>query len=35
MDALEQTKHGVNKEAGHGDHIFGPPIHGVGLEFEE
>jgi Xaa-Pro aminopeptidase len=35
MDALEQTMHGVIKEAGHGDHIFGPPIHGVGLEFEE
>jgi len=35
MDALEQTMHGVIKEAGHSDHIFGPPIHGVGLEFEE
>jgi Xaa-Pro aminopeptidase len=35
MDVLEQTMHGVIKEAGHGDHIFGPPIHGVGLEFEE
>ncbi len=35
MDLLEQTMHGVIKEAGHGDHIFGPPIHGVGLEFEE
>ena len=34
-NALEQTMHGVIKEAGHGDHIFGPPIHGVGLEFEE
>ena len=35
MGALEQAMHGVIKEAGHGDHIFGPPIHGVGLEFEE
>ena len=32
---LEQTLHGVLKEAGHGGHIFGPPIHGVGIEFEE
>ncbi len=23
------------KEAGHEEHIFGPPIHGVGIEFEE
>ena len=23
------------KEAGHSQHIFGPPIHGVGIEFEE
>jgi Xaa-Pro aminopeptidase len=35
MVELEQTLHGVLKEAGHGDHIFGPPIHGVGIEFEE
>jgi len=32
---LEQTLHGMLKDAGHGDHIFGPPIHGVGIEFEE
>jgi Xaa-Pro aminopeptidase len=32
---LEQTLHGVLREAGHGEHIFGPPIHGVGIEFEE
>lgn len=32
---LEQTLYGVLKEAGHGEHIFGPPIHGVGIEFEE
>lgn len=32
---LEETIHGMLKEAGHGEHIFGPPIHGVGIEFEE
>lgn len=32
---LEQTMHGILREAGHGDHIFGPPIHGIGIEFEE
>lgn len=35
MVELEQTLHGVLKEASHGEHIFGPPIHGVGIEFEE
>ena len=35
MMDLEGTMHGIMKEAGHGDHIFGPPIHGVGIEFEE
>jgi len=35
MVELEQTLHGVLQEAGHGEHIFGPPIHGVGIEFEE
>jgi Xaa-Pro aminopeptidase len=35
MVELEQTLHGVIKEGGHGGHIFGPPIHGVGIEFEE
>jgi len=35
MVELEQTLHGILKEAGHGEHIFGPPIHGVGIEFEE
>jgi Xaa-Pro dipeptidase len=35
MVELEQTLHGVINDAGHGEHIFGPPIHGVGLEFEE
>jgi Xaa-Pro aminopeptidase len=32
---LEGHLHQVMKEAGHADHIFGPPIHGVGIEFEE
>jgi Xaa-Pro aminopeptidase len=32
---LEQMMHGVFKEAGHGAHIFGAPIHGLGIEFEE
>lgn len=35
MMELEETLHGILKEAGHGDHVFGPPIHGVGIEFEE
>jgi len=25
---LEQILHGALKDASHGDHIFGPPIHG-------
>lgn len=32
---LERHLHGALREAGHGDHVFGPPIHGVGIEFEE
>lgn len=35
MVELEGTLHGMLQEAGHGEHIFGPPIHGVGIEFEE
>lgn len=35
MAELEDALYGVLKKAGHGDHIFGPPIHGVGIEFEE
>ena len=35
VQELEQHLHGVLKAAGHGDHVFGPPIHGVGIEFEE
>jgi Xaa-Pro aminopeptidase len=32
---LEKTLLAVITEAGHKDHVFGPPIHGVGIEFEE
>lgn len=35
IDELEQTMHDMFKAAGHQDHIFGPPIHGVGIQFEE
>jgi Xaa-Pro aminopeptidase len=35
MGELEGTLHGVLRDAGHGEHVFGPPIHGVGIEFEE
>lgn len=35
MLELEHTLHDMLKEAGHSEHIFGPPIHGVGIEFEE
>lgn len=35
MMELEETLHEMLEEAGHGDHIFGPPLHGVGIEFEE
>ena len=32
---LEETYHAPAKKAGHGDRLFGPPVHGVGIEFEE
>jgi len=35
MVDLEETIHGMMKDAGHGQPIFGPPIHGLGIEFEE
>jgi Xaa-Pro aminopeptidase len=35
MEELEETMHGTLRRAGHGDHVFGPPMHGVGIEFEE
>ncbi len=35
MNELEGTFQGMLKEGGHADHIFGPPIHGIGINFEE
>ena len=35
MAELERTMHQILKEAGHGEHVFGPPIHGIVIEFEE
>lgn len=35
MVELGETIHGIIKGGGHGDHVFGPPIHGVGINFEE
>jgi len=35
MADLEGHLHQVLRDAGHGEHVFGPPIHGVGIEFEE
>lgn len=35
MAELEQTMHTILGEAGHAEDIFGPPIYGVGIEFEE
>lgn len=35
MLELEEALHRLMREAGHGEHVFGPPIHGVGIEFEE
>jgi Xaa-Pro aminopeptidase len=35
MADLEAVMHGILRETGHTDHVFGPPIHGVGIEFEE
>jgi Xaa-Pro aminopeptidase len=32
---LEEDMHSMLRVAGHEEHIFGPPIHGVGIEFEE
>ena len=34
MAKPEHALHGILKEAGQGEHVFGPPIHGVGIEFE-
>lgn len=35
MTDLEHAMHDVFRAEGHGAHIFGPPVHGVGIEFEE
>ena len=35
MVELEQTMHGILKDAGHSEHVFGPPIRGLGIDFEE
>lgn len=35
MGELEQTLQGILRDGGHAEHVFGPPIHGVGIEFEE
>ena len=35
MVELGETMHGIMKNEGHGEHIFGPPIHGIGIDFEE
>ncbi len=35
MEELEETLHGTLLEKEPAEHIFGPPIHGVGIEFEE
>ncbi len=35
MVELEETLRGVIKEGGQGNHLFGPPVHGVGIDFEE
>ena len=35
ISEIENALHDTLKAAGHAEHIFGPPIHGVGIEFEE
>ena len=35
MVELEEHIHQVLKDGGYGDHIFGLPIHGVGIKLEE
>jgi len=32
---LEETMHRTLRKEGYGEFIFGPPVHGVGIEFEE
>jgi Xaa-Pro aminopeptidase len=35
MIELEKTLHSVIQNAGYAENIFGPPIHGIGINFEE
>jgi Xaa-Pro aminopeptidase len=35
MGELEKALHTIIQEAGHGEHLFGPLIHGIGIDFEE
>lgn len=35
MAELEYTMYSILEGAGHSEHVFGPPIHGLGIEFEE
>ena len=35
MVELDKILHGIIRDGGHGDHLFGPTMHGVGIEFEE
>lgn len=35
MVELEKTLHSVIQTAGYSENIFGPPIHGIGINFEE
>jgi Xaa-Pro aminopeptidase len=35
MVELNEILHGIIRDGGHGDHLFGPTMHGVGIEFEE
>jgi Xaa-Pro aminopeptidase len=35
MAELEHVIHGIVDDAGYGQHLFGPPMHGVGIDFEE
>lgn len=35
MVELENAMHNPYKAGGHADHIFGPAIHGIGIDFEE
>ena len=35
MAELEEVIHSMLEDAGYGHHFFGPPMHGVGIDFEE